>query len=120
MSYICEQGELNISYFLPQIEEMKESLESEQFNQREKISELSSDLRRLTSDRDRVAAEMEKVTSRMGECRGMKSKFEKDKKDLKNVLVSMLINHFIPSSLTVMESQAKVCSSVTSFYSDWC
>ena len=71
-----------------QIEELKQTLDDRQLDQRQQVSELTSELRRLTSDRDRVSAEMEKVTSRMGECKGMRSKFEKDKRDLKNLLLA--------------------------------
>ena len=67
---------------------MKLSLSSEQEEKREKISELATDLRRFNTDRDRVSAEMEKVTSKMGECRGMKTKYERDKKDLRSALVT--------------------------------
>ena len=67
---------------------MKRSLDDRQLDQRQQVSELASELRRLTSDRDRVSVEMEKVTSRMGECKGLRSKFEKDKRDLKNLLLA--------------------------------
>jgi chromosome segregation ATPase len=67
---------------------MKCALEGEQQEKREKISELTSDLKRLIGERDRISAEMDRVTSKIGECRGMRTKFERDKKDLSAALVT--------------------------------
>ena len=89
---------------------MKSALESEQQEKREKISEMTSDLKRLIGDRDRMDQKISEMTSKIGECRGMRAKFERDKKDLSAALVSTgralgwdvdEVNHFSKLKLVI-------------------
>ena len=66
---------------------MKTDLDSKQREKKERLSELNRDLSRLESEQNRNVSDVERVTSKIGECRGMRAKFERDKKDLSAALV---------------------------------
>jgi predicted nuclease with TOPRIM domain len=66
---------------------MKNDLDGKQREKKERLGELTKDLSRLETEQTRIVGDMERVTSKIGECRGMRSKFERDKKDLSVALV---------------------------------
>ena len=66
---------------------MKNDLDGKQREKKERLVELTRDLSRLESEQNRIVDDMSRVTSKIGECRGMRSKFERDKKDLSAALV---------------------------------
>lgn len=66
---------------------MKRSLEGQEQLKRDKIDDLVSELKRLQREKENCASELERLTSKIGECKGLRAKFERDKSDLRATLV---------------------------------
>lgn len=90
---------------------MKDDLERDSRDKKSRIDELSRELNRAENEKRRCEFEVQKVTSNIGECKGLQTKYERDKRELKAILASAA-KSLEWNSDTSFESESEVSEAV--------
>jgi chromosome segregation ATPase len=90
---------------------MKDDLERDSRDKKFRIDELGRELSRTENEKRRCEFEIQKVTSNIGECKGLQTKYERDKRELKAILASAA-KSLEWNSDTTFDSESEVADAV--------
>jgi len=97
---------------------MKEDLERDSRSKKSRIDELVRELNRVENEKRHCEIEVQKVTSRIGECNGLKTKYERDNRELKEILgtaansLEWNSNITFDSEIEVSDAVEHICETV--------